>query len=202
MTDDDTSDGGEVNSTAATREPKEGYNSEDCPVDDDNDAAKHIFMENVVNYNSFFSESGCTDVATEIDSTSGEPADGNKSKQPRTLSTEYNDASVCDDESNLNDAASFDDTLDSINHTCDPCGVVGELMADVSEAIHDLVDLLKPKQQPIARRKKKKNETLARSKSIDSRFSNTRKLKSSYRRQSTVYRIDHDANIQQRRRLT
>ena len=49
MTDDDTSDGGEVNSTAATREPKEGYNSEDCPVDDD-DAAKHIFMENVVNY--------------------------------------------------------------------------------------------------------------------------------------------------------
>ena len=39
MTDDDTSDGGEVNSTAATREPKEGYNSEDCPVDDDDDAA-------------------------------------------------------------------------------------------------------------------------------------------------------------------
>jgi hypothetical protein len=200
MTDDDTSDGGEVNSTAATREPKEGYNSEDCPVDDDNDAAKHIFVENVVNYNSFFSGSGCTDVATEIDS-KDEDADGIKSKQPRTLSTEYNDSSVCDDESNMDGAASFDDTLDSINHTCDPCGVVGELMADVSEAIHDLIDLLKLKQQPIARRKKK-NEALARSKSIDSRCSNTRKSRSSSRRQSTVYRIDDDVNIQQRRRLT
>ena len=152
-------------------------------------------MENVVNYNSFFSESGCTDVATEIDS-KDEDADGNKSKQPRTLSTECNDTSVCDDESNMNDdAASFDDTLGSINHTCDPCGVVGELMADVSEAIHDLVDLLKPKQQPIARRKKKNEAS-------DSRFSNTRRSRSSSRRQSTVYRIDHDVNIQQRRRLT
>ena len=195
MTDDDTSDGGEVNSTAATREPKEGYNSEDCPIDDDdNDAAKHIFLENVVNYNSFFSGSGCTNVATEVDS-KDEDEDGIKSKQAPALSTEYNDTSVCDDESNMDGAASFDDTLDSIDHTCDPCGVVGELMADVSEAIHDLIDLLKPKQQPIAR-KKKKNE------SIGSRCSNTRKSRSSSRRQSTVYRIDHDVNIQQRRRLT
>ncbi len=200
MTDDDTSDGGEVNSTAATREPKEDYNPEDCPIDDDNDAAKHIFVENVVNYNSFFSGSGCTAVATEINS-KDEDADGIKSKQAPALSTEYNDTSVCDDESNMDGAASFDDTLDSIDHTCDPCGVVGELMADVSEAIHDLIDLLKPKQQPIARRKKK-NEALARSKSIDSRCSNTRKSRSSSRRQSTVYRIDDDANIQQRRRLT
>lgn len=182
MTDDDTSDGGEVNSTAATREPKEGYNSEDCPVDDDNDAAKHIFVENVVNYNSFFSGSGCTDVAAEIDS---KDEDGIKSKQAP------NDTSVCDDASNMDGAASFDDILDSIDHTCDPCGVVGELMADVSEAIHDLVDLLKPKQQPIARRKKK-NEPLG----------NTRRSRSSSRRQSTVYRIDDDVNIQQRRRLT
>ena len=185
MTDDDTSDGGEVNSTAATREPKEGYNSEDCPVDDDNDAAKHIFVENVVNYNSFFSGSGCTDVAAEIDS---KDEDGIKSKQPRTLSAECNDTSVCDDASNMDGAASFDDTLDSIDHTCDPCGVVGELMADVSEAIHDLVDLLKPKQQPIARRKKKNEPS-----------GNTRRSRSSSRRQSTVYRIDDDVNIQQRR---
>lgn len=210
MTDDDTSNGGEVNSTAATREPKEGYNSEDCPVDDDNDAAKHIFMENVFNYNSFFSESGCIDVATETNSksdvldvdvqpelgTSGQPADGNKSKQAPALSTEYNDTSVCDDESNMNDAASVDGTLDSIDHTCDPCGVVGELMADVSEAIQDLVDLLKPKQQPIARRKKK-NEASARSKSIGSRHSNARKSRSSSRRQSKVYR--HEVTMQQRR---
>lgn len=133
LTDEDTSYEDEVNSTDATREPKEiAIKDSDSSCAND-DAAQLIFMENVVNYNSFFS--------------SDSNADKREGKSiSRTPSSDVHNGSVYENESIINGSTSFG-TVDSIilngGCSCDPCGI-GEMIDDVGDAIQEIVGVFNP----------------------------------------------------------
>jgi len=167
LTDEDTSEGDANSSTSAMREPRTKESASEhsdsfCTV---NDAAQQIFIENIVNYNSFFSVgSGDVSVARtsstpfdEPESKSGivsspdTPVQPNGCKQScvsglacinkfdkRTLSFDFYDGSLGDTrESVTNGSASFD-TIDSVirKETC-PSDPCG--IGSITEAINDAI---------------------------------------------------------------
>jgi hypothetical protein len=170
LTDEDTSEGDANSSTCATREPRTKESTTKnfdsfCAV---NDAAKKIFRENIVNYNSFFSL-GCGHVSVartsstpfdEAESNSGieptadEPVQPNGCKESsesvpglacinkfdtRKLSHDFYDGSLCD----TRESSSFD-TIDSLirKESCapDPCGI-GGLMEEINDAIQNIANV-------------------------------------------------------------
>ena len=170
LTDEDTSEG-DANSTSATRETKESAVDGSYSFHTVDDATQKIYMDNIVNYNSFFS-AGSGDVS--VARTSSTPFDETESKsgivpslgvmvqvQPkqsldsglarihnfdsRELSSDFYDVSL---ESATQGSASFD-TIDSVirKETCacgDPCGI-GEIMEDIHDGILDIANVFNSK---------------------------------------------------------